>query len=164
MRDRWSVRRISAASAVTRSLCRSVVVKTDLPYLCRPRRSSKQSRCFSTPELAQASVSDGSWTPGGPGMSHQEETPGRPRICWRDYVSQPAWERLGITLEDWDEGRPRHHHKPQRFVLRPGVQVKTHRQQEEESTGGGGLLFSFIQFYTLNESIDFHKNSPVQVS
>ena len=30
--------------------------------------------------------------------------PGRPRTCWRDYVSRLAWERLGIPLEKLYEG------------------------------------------------------------
>ncbi|KAI3364332.1 hypothetical protein L3Q82_011134 [Scortum barcoo] len=33
---------------------------------------------------------------GVPGMSHREEALGRPRTRWRDYVSQLAWERLGV--------------------------------------------------------------------
>ncbi|KAK3558103.1 hypothetical protein QTP86_009892 [Hemibagrus guttatus] len=28
---------------------------------------------------------------------------GRPRTLWRDYVSQLAWERLGIPLEELEE-------------------------------------------------------------
>ena len=28
---------------------------------------------------------------------------GRPRTCWRDYVSRLAWERLGISREELDE-------------------------------------------------------------
>ncbi|KAI3361957.1 hypothetical protein L3Q82_012310, partial [Scortum barcoo] len=40
---------------------------------------------------------------GVPGMSHQEEAPGRPRTRWRDYVSRLAWERLGVPLEELEE-------------------------------------------------------------
>lgn len=29
--------------------------------------------------------------------------PGRPRACWRDYVSQLAWKRLGIPPEEQKE-------------------------------------------------------------
>ncbi|KAI3354818.1 hypothetical protein L3Q82_004624 [Scortum barcoo] len=37
-------------------------------------------------------------------MSHREEDPrGRPRTRWRDYVSQLAWERLGIPPEELKE-------------------------------------------------------------
>ena len=28
---------------------------------------------------------------------------GRPRTCWSDYVTQLAWERLGILLEELEE-------------------------------------------------------------
>ncbi|XDV12047.1 hypothetical protein PO909_000801 [Leuciscus waleckii] len=28
---------------------------------------------------------------------------GRPRICWRDYVSRLAWERFGVPLEELEE-------------------------------------------------------------
>ncbi|KAI3355102.1 hypothetical protein L3Q82_017969 [Scortum barcoo] len=28
---------------------------------------------------------------------------GRPRTCWRDYVSQLAWERLGVPPEELEE-------------------------------------------------------------
>ena len=28
---------------------------------------------------------------------------GRPRICWRDYVSRLAWKRLGVPREELDE-------------------------------------------------------------
>ncbi|KAI3369153.1 hypothetical protein L3Q82_026113 [Scortum barcoo] len=38
------------------------------------------------------------------GVSHQEEAPvGRPRTRWRDYVSQLAWERLGVPPEELEE-------------------------------------------------------------
>ncbi|KAI3377612.1 hypothetical protein L3Q82_008771 [Scortum barcoo] len=40
---------------------------------------------------------------GVPGMSHREEAPGRPRTRWRDYVSQLAWERLGVPPEELEE-------------------------------------------------------------
>ncbi|KAI3366361.1 hypothetical protein L3Q82_000449 [Scortum barcoo] len=33
--------------------------------------------------------------------SHQEEARGRPRTRWRDYVSQLAWERLGVPRKSW---------------------------------------------------------------
>ncbi|KAI3353580.1 hypothetical protein L3Q82_020104 [Scortum barcoo] len=36
-------------------------------------------------------------------MSHREEAPGRPRTRWRDYVSQLAWERLGVPPEELEE-------------------------------------------------------------
>ncbi|KAL1262168.1 hypothetical protein QQF64_007433 [Cirrhinus molitorella] len=28
---------------------------------------------------------------------------GRPRTCWRDYVSQLAWQRLGVHLEELED-------------------------------------------------------------
>ncbi|KAI3353098.1 hypothetical protein L3Q82_019666, partial [Scortum barcoo] len=40
---------------------------------------------------------------GVPGMSHREEAQGRPRTRWRDYVSQLAWERLGVPPEELEE-------------------------------------------------------------
>ncbi|KAI3369961.1 hypothetical protein L3Q82_024762 [Scortum barcoo] len=42
---------------------------------------------------------------GVPGMSHQGGGPGkgRPRTRWRDYVSQLAWERLGVPPEELEE-------------------------------------------------------------
>ncbi|KAI3368147.1 hypothetical protein L3Q82_007809 [Scortum barcoo] len=36
-------------------------------------------------------------------MSHREEAQGRPRTRWRDYVSQLAWERLGVPPEELEE-------------------------------------------------------------
>ncbi|TWW54057.1 hypothetical protein D4764_0236820 [Takifugu flavidus] len=29
--------------------------------------------------------------------------PGRPRTCWRDYVSRLVWERLGIPVDELEE-------------------------------------------------------------
>jgi len=40
---------------------------------------------------------------GVPGMSHWEETRGRPRTLWRNYVSRLAWELLGVPPEEMEE-------------------------------------------------------------
>ena len=37
---------------------------------------------------------------GFPGTSDWEEARGRPRTCWRNYISHLAWERLGIPQEE----------------------------------------------------------------
>ncbi len=50
-------------------------------------------------EVARASVPWG----GVPGASHREETRGRPRTRWRDYVSWLAQRRLGIPPEEHEE-------------------------------------------------------------
>ena len=59
--------------------------------------------------MAQAFGLDASWTStwgGVSGMTIWEETPGqrppgRPRTRWRDYISQSAWERLGVPQRRW---------------------------------------------------------------
>ncbi|KAI3369623.1 hypothetical protein L3Q82_025335 [Scortum barcoo] len=71
---------------------------------------------------------------GVPGMSHREEARGRPRTRWRDYVSQLAWERLGVPPEELEEvfgvtgqtksGSQAHHEQKNikdRYVARIGV-------------------------------------------
>ncbi|KAI3353353.1 hypothetical protein L3Q82_019888, partial [Scortum barcoo] len=123
-------RRIGAASAVMRSVYRTVVVKKELsrkavagrslrdrvrssvtreelgvePLLLRDREESA--------EVAWASVSD------APGRLPREvfqacptgrRPRGRPRTRWRDYVSRLAWERLGSPAgraggSVWGEG------------------------------------------------------------
>lgn len=36
-------------------------------------------------------------------MSHWEEVQGRPRTWYRDFVSQLAWARLGVSPEELEE-------------------------------------------------------------
>ena len=47
--------------------------------------------------MVQASCQDASWMPPSGcifGTPIQEEPRGRPKTCWRDYISQLAWARL----------------------------------------------------------------------
>ena len=52
--------------------------------------------------MVQASCQDASWMPPSGcifGTPIQEEPRGRPKTCWRDYISQLVWERHGVPLE-----------------------------------------------------------------
>ncbi|KAI3358951.1 hypothetical protein L3Q82_015333 [Scortum barcoo] len=119
-------RRIGAASAVMRSVYRTVVVKKELsrkaklsiyrsvyvPTLTyghelwvmteRTRSRIQAAEMSFLHRVAGRSLRDRG---GVPGMSHREEGPrGRPRTRWRDYVSRLAWERLVESpLEELEE-------------------------------------------------------------
>ncbi|KAI3359391.1 hypothetical protein L3Q82_002893 [Scortum barcoo] len=87
VRERWSVRlinrRIGAASAVMRSVYRTVVVKKELS------RKAKLSiyRSIYVPTLTYGHELWG----GVPGVSHREEASGKTQDTrWRDYVSRSA--------------------------------------------------------------------------
>ncbi|KAI3364387.1 hypothetical protein L3Q82_011187 [Scortum barcoo] len=90
-------RRIGAASAVMRSVYRTVVVKKELS---QKKEGSRFTMSIYVPTLTYGHELWG----GVPGMSHREEASGRrPRTRWRDYVSRLAWERLGIPPEELEE-------------------------------------------------------------
>ncbi|KAI3369675.1 hypothetical protein L3Q82_024520 [Scortum barcoo] len=56
------------------------------------------------PQVEESSSISGSCSQGGvPGTSHREEARGRPRTCWRDFVSRLAWEHLEVLPEELEE-------------------------------------------------------------
>ncbi|TWW63932.1 hypothetical protein D4764_03G0009400 [Takifugu flavidus] len=96
-------RRIGVASAVMRTLHRSVVVKRELSR----RRSSRftgRSSFLPSPMVMSFGMPPGRL----PGEVFRacpsgRRPPGRPRTRWRDYVSRLAWERLGIPPDELEE-------------------------------------------------------------
>ncbi|TWW77475.1 hypothetical protein D4764_12G0008650 [Takifugu flavidus] len=122
-------RRIGAASAVMRTLHRSVVVKRALdlpvdllsyPHLWvaglslrdRVRSSAIREELGVESLLLRVERSQMRW------LGHQvrmppgevfracpsgRRPPGRPRTRWRDYVSRLVWERLGIPSDELEE-------------------------------------------------------------
>ncbi|KAK3528564.1 hypothetical protein QTP70_002809 [Hemibagrus guttatus] len=106
--DREIDRRIGAAAAVMRSMYRSVVVKKELSQ--KAKLSIYQS--IYVPNLTYGHelwVMTKRMPPGRlPGEVFRacpigKRPRGRPRTCWRDYVSQLAWERLWVPLEELEE-------------------------------------------------------------
>lgn len=80
----------SAASAVIPASFQTVVVKWEL---------SRKAR--EPAEVVEASDLDASWAPwlgGLPVTSNWEETWVGPRICWRYYMSHPAWRSCKALL------------------------------------------------------------------
>ncbi len=94
------------------SLSRSWSLHLYLGRICLSLKGEKlshsggaQSRAAAPPhregsaEVARASVPDASWTPSRKVFRARptgRRPRGRPRTRWRDYVSQLAWERLGV--------------------------------------------------------------------
>ncbi|KAK3562878.1 hypothetical protein QTP86_011111 [Hemibagrus guttatus] len=110
--DREIDRRIGAAAAVMRSMYRSVVVKKELSR--KAKLSIYQSIYVPTltyghelwvmTERGAVEVALGRF----PGEVFRacptgKRPRGRPRTCWRDYVSRLAWERLGVPPEELEE-------------------------------------------------------------
>ncbi|KAK3572444.1 hypothetical protein QTP86_032667 [Hemibagrus guttatus] len=98
--DREIDRRIGAAAAVMRSMYRSVVVKKELSR--KAKLSIYQS--IYIPTLTYGHGRKGRL----PGEVFRacptgKRPRGRPRTCWRDYVSRLAWERLGVPPEELEE-------------------------------------------------------------
>ncbi|KAI3373297.1 hypothetical protein L3Q82_006596 [Scortum barcoo] len=123
-------RRIGAASAVMRSVCRTVVVKKELSrkaklsiyrsiYVTFPPSPHRYGHELWVMTERKDKIADTSgrnefppqgWL-GAPleiGEVFQacptgRRPRGRPRTRWRDYVSRLAWERLGIPPEELEE-------------------------------------------------------------
>ncbi|TWW63998.1 hypothetical protein D4764_03G0010060 [Takifugu flavidus] len=114
-------RRISAASAVMRTLHRSVVVKRGVTLNLpgerdRVRSSAIREELGVEPLLLRVERSQMRWLghlvrmpPGRlPGAVFRacpsgRRPPGRPRKRWRDYVSRLAWKCLGIPPDELEE-------------------------------------------------------------
>ncbi|TWW69209.1 hypothetical protein D4764_18G0000150 [Takifugu flavidus] len=120
-------RRIGAASAVMRTLHRSVVVKRELSRKAKPspmvmsfrdrvRSSAIREELGVEPLLLRVERSQMRWLghlvrmpPGRlPGEVFRacpsgRRPPGRPRTRWRDYVSRLVWERLRIPPDELEE-------------------------------------------------------------
>ncbi|TWW59961.1 R2 Retrovirus-related Pol polyprotein from type I retrotransposable element [Takifugu flavidus] len=113
-------RRIDAASAVMRTLHRSVGGKRFIGWLGSPlergRSAAIREELGVEPLLLRVERSQMGWLghlvrmpPGRlPGEVFRacpsgRRPPGRPRTRWRDYVSRLAWERLGIPPDELEE-------------------------------------------------------------
>ncbi|KAK3507833.1 hypothetical protein QTP70_001201 [Hemibagrus guttatus] len=99
--DREIDRRSGAAASVMRFMYRSVVVKKEL--------SHKAKLSIYVPTLTYGHelwvMTERGRLPGGVfrACPTGKRPRGRPRTCWRDYVSRLAWERLGVPPEELEE-------------------------------------------------------------
>ncbi|TWW54384.1 hypothetical protein D4764_0180610 [Takifugu flavidus] len=95
-------RRISVASAVMRTLHRSVVVKRELSRKAERTRSRVQAAEMSfLRRVAGLFLRDRLGCPLDASLVRRPL--GRPRTHWRDYVSRLVWERLGIPPDELEE-------------------------------------------------------------